>query len=110
MTDRPKNAAEAYTWANTPATRWASSSDGRIEIAITEDDAASGSHSGQCDGDVAELLKVPYIAEQMAGIDPADLRADLAEYGSWDATELLGHEQNLARFLWLVCGRINDGE
>ena len=46
---------------------WTTSS-GRIELNITKRQAAGASHQGQCDGDVAELCRVPAIAKQLAVI------------------------------------------
>ena len=88
--------------------RWTSSS-GRIELNITKRQAAGASHQGQCDGDVAELCRVPAIARQLRAIDPARLRDELSEYGAWDAVELADHAQNLQRLLWLAAGDINEG-
>lgn len=90
--------------------KWWGSSSGRIELAIEPEDAACGSHQGQCDEDVLALSRVPYIEEQLATIDPALLRDELREYGAWDDEQLADHEQNLQRLLWLACGDIVDGE
>ena len=87
--------------------RWTSSS-GRIELNITKRQAAGASHQGQCDGDVAELCRVPAIARQLRAIDPALLREELSKWGAWDETELADHAQNLQRLLWLAAGDIND--
>lgn len=87
---------------------WFSSSSGRIEFQIKYDDARGASHQGQCDDDVRDLSRVPYVAEQLARIDPADLRRELKEYGAWDAEELADHDQNLQRLLWLACGDIRE--
>lgn len=87
---------------------WFSSS-GRLELTLTTDDVASGAHSGACDDDIARLLETPRIAEQLAKWDAADVRAELKEYGAWDAIELSDHSANLARMLWLACGDIADG-
>jgi hypothetical protein len=70
--------------------------------------ALSASHQGQCDDDVLAFSKVPRIAEQLARIDPEVLRAELKEYGAWDAQELADHDQNLQRILWLAAGDIRD--
>lgn len=111
---RPTNAAEAYAWANlareeapTPM-GWASSSCGRIELALTLDDASSGYHMGACDADIAELRRVPYIAEQLEQIRDDVLREHLSEYGAWSDEELANREDSLDRCLWLACGDIVD--
>ncbi len=90
---------------------WMSGS-GRIDLALTLDEAASASHQGQCDEDVDALSRLPHIASQLAAIDPSVLAAELSEYGAWDETELADHEQNLQRVLWIASGDIieRDGE
>lgn len=85
---------------------WASTGSGRIELRLTREDAASASHSGQCDDDVLELSRVPYVAKQLAAIDSALLAEELREYGAWDAEQLTDHDQNLQRILWLLAGDI----
>lgn len=80
----------------------------RFSITLTKDQARSASHQGQCDCDVAELSRVPAIARQLAKITPEALRAELKEYGAWDAAELADHDQNLQRILWLAAGNIVD--
>jgi len=87
---------------------WFSSSSGRIELQMTMEQAESASHSGECDDDVAELAKVPAIAEQLTKIDPALLSAELKEYGAWDDEERADHDQNLQRILWLAAGDITE--
>ena len=77
-------------------------SSGRIELNITRAQAAIGSHPGQCDADIAYLRTVPAIRRQLAKIDPAVLREELAEAG-WEAGELADHDANLTRILWLAC-------
>jgi len=76
-----------------------------IEVSLTLDDARSGSHQGQCDDDIEALLRVPYIAVQVADWDPVDLARELGEYSDWDTTD---HEKNLARMLWIACGDIAE--
>lgn len=87
----------------------ASTGSGRIEINITKAQAAIGSHSGQCDSDIAYLRTVPAIRRQLAKIDPDLLRDELREYGAWDDVELSDHDANLLRILWILCGDIADG-
>lgn len=78
----------------------------RFELKITKAHALQGSHQGQCDEDIAELLNVPAIRRQLNKI-PADMLAlELKEYGAWDETELSDHEANKARILWIACGDI----
>jgi len=88
--------------------QWWSTGSGRIELAITMDDAHCGYHQGACDDDVESLCCVPYIAEQLARIDSWRLCEELKEYGAWDGDELADHDQNLRRVLWLACGDLCD--
>jgi hypothetical protein len=83
-----------------------SSSCGRIELDISEDQAARGYHSGQCDQDIAALMHNPKIAAQLAALNPAIVAGVLKEYGAWDSAELSDHAANLERILWIACGDI----
>lgn len=85
-----------------------SSSSGRIELAMTLEQAEGASHQGSCDDDVRALSKRPEIAKQLAEIDPALLVRELKEYGAWEADELADHDQNLQRILWLAAGDIEE--
>ena len=105
--------------------RWFSTGSGRIEFELRLSDAHYGHHQGQCDDDIADLRKVPYIAAILASINAdllrdelreygawdADLlRDELREYGAWDADELADHDANLDRILWIACGDITEAE
>lgn len=81
-----------------------------VEFVIDPEDARSGYHQGQCDADIAALLALPYLAEQLARIPAESLRKELREYGSWDDAELQDHAQNLARILWLACAESVETE
>lgn len=83
-------------------------SSGKIEININLQDASNCSHSGDCEQDVKELLKKPYIKSQLKKIKPEVLASELEEYGAWDEKELSDHDFNLVRILWLACGDISD--
>jgi hypothetical protein len=87
---------------------WFTTSSGRIELQLTKAEADSAAHQGQCDADVKYLSRVPRIARQLAKIDPALLRAELREYGAWDAAELADHDQNLQRILWSAACDIRE--
>lgn len=81
----------------------------RFAIQLTKAQAAQCSHSGHCDDDVLALSKVPAVRRQLAKLDPAELRAELQDYGAWDESELEDHAQNLQRILWIAAGNIADG-
>ena len=81
---------------------------GRTSLTMTLEQAQSASHSGACDADVKALSEVPAIAAQLATFDPAEVAQDLREYGAWSTEELLDHDQNLQRLLWLAAGNIRE--
>lgn len=89
---------------------WWTTGSGKIELEITKDQAAQGSHSGSCDDDIALLREVPEIREQLALIDKDLLAEELSEYGAWDEKELKDHDENISRILWLACGDIDEEE
>ena len=74
-----------------------------VFIELTIDQVESGSHQGQCDDDIAELLKAPAIAEQLDKIGPDALRLAMKEVGAWDADELANDDDNRSRALWQAC-------
>lgn len=82
---------------------------GLISLQMTKAQARGASHSGRCDDDVANLLRDPKIARQVAEWDPATLAAELKEYGAWDAEELADHDANVTRMVWLAAGDIAEG-
>ena len=85
-----------------------SSSCGRIELNITKAQAVRGAHPGPCDNDIAALRTVPAIRRQLAKLNPEHVEAYLQEFGAWDEIELMDHDANLDRLLWIACGDINE--
>lgn len=80
----------------------------RFELYMSEDTARSGSHQGPCDDDVRAISLEPEIAEQLDKINPADIAAELREYGAWDDAELSDNDANRQRIVWIACGNIRD--
>lgn len=78
-------------------------------ITMTQAQAESANHPGQCDGDVAVLLTMPAIKSQLRRISDADLRAELKEYGAWNDEELGDRKKNEARIIWIAAGHIVEG-
>lgn len=81
---------------------------GSLTLAMTLSQAESASHHGQCDNDVAALVRSAEIDAQLAAMDPAEIARELKEYGAWDDEELADHVQNLHRFVWLAAEQIRD--
>ena len=75
------------------------------EITMTRDQAASASHQGRCDDDVAYLAKIL----DTSGIDPETLRKELKEYGAWTDEQLSDHQENVERWIWLCASDIKEG-
>lgn len=78
----------------------------RFEIEMTLAQAKGASHQGQCDDDVAALVRVPAIRRQLDKIGPDKIAAELKEYGAWDADELGDDDANRERIVWIAAGDI----
>jgi len=90
------------------STEYWTESMGRIELEIELCDAKRGSHSGQCDDDIAALRQKPYIREQIEKVAPIVIAQCLRQYGAWDDVELSDHEANLDRLLWIACNDVSE--
>ena len=75
---------------------------------MTQDQAFSASHPGCCDEDVDCLLRDTAIDSQLESIGHAEIAAELAEYGAWNAAELADWDDCKAYIVWLAAGRIVD--
>lgn len=73
-----------------------------LSLEMTQVQAESASHAGQCDEDVAALTRRPEIAAQLDAIDADDIRAALKECGAWDAEQLADDQDNRERAVWLA--------
>lgn len=88
--------------------RWAMFN--RFELFMTYDQARSASHQGDCEADVRALMTDADIIAQLSAIDPEDIRAELREYGAWDAEQLADDVANHERVVWLAAGDIVEAE
>lgn len=77
-------------------------------ITLPLDVVRNCSHSGPCDEDVKRSMELPEVKAELAEIDPIQLRKELSEYGAWDDDQLLNHDDNLERILWIAAGNIDD--
>jgi len=89
---------------------WWTSGCGRIDLQIDLKDAKDCSHSGSCDSDIEWLKSCPYIIEQTDKLDKLLLADILREYGAWDDADLLDHDANIDRILWIACCDITEYE
>lgn len=78
----------------------------RFVINMTKQQAESAFHQGDCDMDVTVLLESPNIRRQFKKISSDSIRAELKEYGAWDAEELADDAQNQNRIVWIAAGNI----
>ena len=91
---------------------WASFN--RFEMRIPGQCALDCSHSGSCDKDVAHW--VPIIQKQIESDNFTNkptsekIRAELEEYGAWDADELADDDANFARLVWIAAGNVSDDD
>jgi hypothetical protein len=82
----------------------------RFDITMTRAQALSCSQPGRdAAPNIGILLKDPRIARQARKLDPAALRAELAEWGAWADAELTDHDANIRRIFWLAAGNITEG-
>jgi hypothetical protein len=82
--------------------KWWSSSCGRIELWMFQEQADSVHHTGQCDKDVAFLAHTSNIFYQTDRLDTDIVRQVLDEYGCWDEEELKDNVANVQRLLWIA--------
>lgn len=81
----------------------------RFEIQMTAAEATSASQPGKdALDDVRALLRQPKIARQFRKISDDAIRAELEEYGAWDAAQLADTAANRERVLWLAAGNITE--
>jgi len=79
----------------------------RFTLDLPPEAVAACSHQGQCKAD-AEFWATRI--ERPTSLTPDTLRAELKEYGTWDADELADDEINWHRIIWLAAGNIQDEE
>jgi hypothetical protein len=89
---------------------WASFN--RFELRLSGQCVLDCYHSGDCESDV--LHWVPKVRAQIEADNfrnaptPDAIRAELKEYGAWDAEELADDEQNFVRLVWCAAGNIAE--
>jgi hypothetical protein len=80
----------------------------RFEIQLPDECVADCSRPGvPADDDVKAWANKIGMTIDVA---PDLIRAELAEYGAWDAEELADDVKNLHRIIWLAAGNIREDE
>lgn len=77
----------------------------RFMIAMPQE--AVNDMSGPGPADDAVRYWEPKIARE-PGVTPEALRAELREYGAWDAEQLADDNANWERILWIAAGNIRE--
>lgn len=80
----------------------------RFELAMTQEQAESVSHAGDCSADVEVLVEVPAIASQLDAIGPKAIRNELREYGAWNDDDLADDAANRERIVWIAGCNIRE--
>ena len=75
----------------------------RFSVSMPAEAVKACSHSGACDDDV-EYWEARVTIDASAD----DIRAELKEYGAWDADELADDEANRRRIVWIAASNIRD--
>lgn len=84
----------------------------RFELRLPGEAVTDCSHSGACDLDVAHWA--PIVAEQVEQDNfprrptPDAIRAELREYGAWDANELADDNANWQRLVWIAACNVAE--
>ncbi|GAB6119630.1 hypothetical protein [Dysgonomonas termitidis] len=65
-------------------------------------------HPGDCYKDLARLMQIDEVRDELGKIDAENLKLELKEYGAWTDEELNNHNDNLVRILWITCCNINE--
>lgn len=79
-------------------------------IELPEDVVRHCHHSGSCDEDVIRCMELAEVKAELSEINPEQLRKELSEYGAWNDDQLMDHQENLKRILWIAAGNIQDEE
>lgn len=79
----------------------------RFTIELPAQAVSDCSHHGECDDDVAHWAG---RVKRPEDVTAERLRAELKEYGAWDAEELADDEANWKRIIWIAAGNIKDEE
>ncbi len=91
---------------------WASFN--RFELRLSGEAVCAIAHAGPCDADVAQYA--PIVRAQMEANNfpnkptPEKIRAELKEYGAWDAEELADDDQNWLRLVWSAACNIAEDD
>ena len=90
----------AYTWFGSSV---------RLSLTLpTMKNAQYCAHQGDCLPEVQETVGLDWMASQLEKIDPDVLRSELSEYGAWGSDELVNHDDNLERIVWLAANDVAE--
>lgn len=80
-----------------------------LEFQIEKDHVENIAISG-CDGLplVTNAMKDKELKKELMSLDKQAIVNELSEYGAWDNEELLDHESNIIKLLWLAAWDISE--
>ena len=77
-----------------------------FSIEMTEEQALSVSHSGDCESDILRLMCQPSIRRQLNNISNTELVTNLESHGAWETPEMVTRGDNEIRIIWLAACNI----
>jgi hypothetical protein len=80
----------------------------RFTLELPQDAVYACSQAGSVDEDVAYWG--PKVKSLNPSVRPEDIRAELKEYGAWDAEELTDEAANWERITWIAACNIKEEE
>lgn len=83
---------------------WASGN--YVELRINLRDAEKIRGPGDLENAVRDIMEKPYLAKQLARLNPKKVREELQRYGAWSRKELDDPEMNLVRLIWILASNI----
>lgn len=101
----PEESEDCYHYVSIRVTSLAYAAFNRFEIEMPGAAVEACAHSGSCDHDVA--VWAPKI-KRPKSCNEEILRAELKEYGAWDAEELANDAANWRRIVWIAAGNIAE--
>lgn len=83
----------------------------RFELRLSDEAVNDIARPGDAEPAVLAHMAKPGSIEWNDKTTPENIRAELAEYGAWDAEELAADdERNKVRIVWIAAGNIREEE
>lgn len=86
--------------------QWVDSLYTDVTLELTEKQIYSGSHQGECYGDI--ILITNQLTNQLNKLDSSSVRAALKETGAWSDDDLTDTIENKRKLVWIACCALRD--